>query len=81
MPLVVLSAEHTWEYKGAAGARFEQAYEPVWIAMHEALAHLSSRGVHRVVKDSPHEIQLEKPQAVIDAVEEVLQQINVGPKS
>lgn len=75
MPLVVLSAEHTWDYTEPAGVRFEQAYEPVWIAMHEALAHLSSRGVHHVVKDSPHEIQLDKPEAVIDAVDWVLNQI------
>jgi pimeloyl-ACP methyl ester carboxylesterase len=49
--------------------------------MHDALAHLSSRGIHRIIKGSGHEIQLEKPQAVIDAVGEVLRQIHGGTKS
>jgi pimeloyl-ACP methyl ester carboxylesterase len=75
MPLVVLSAENSWETP--AGAPFSQAY---WVALHEALAHLSSRGVHRIIH-SGHEIQLEKPQAVIDAVDEVLRQLHAAPKS
>jgi pimeloyl-ACP methyl ester carboxylesterase len=33
---------------------------------------LSSRGVHRVVAGAGHDIPAEKPQAVIDAVAEVL---------
>jgi hypothetical protein len=52
-----------------------------WLAQHEALARLSTLGVHRYIKDSNHEIQLEKPQAVIDAVDEVLRQLHVGSKS
>jgi len=75
MPLVVLSAENSWETP--AGAPFSQAY---WVALHEALAQLSSRGVHRIIH-SGHEIQLEKPQAVIDAVDEVLRQLHAAPKS
>jgi pimeloyl-ACP methyl ester carboxylesterase len=34
-----------------------------------------------VIEDSGHEIQLEKPQAVIDAVDEVLRQLHTGTKS
>ena len=49
--------------------------------MHEALARLSSRGVHRFIKGSGHEIQLDKPQAVIDAVDEVLRQLHNGATS
>ena len=78
MPLVVLSAENSWEtWKESSPAviRFNQAYLREWIGMHEALAHLSSRGVHRIIKGSGHEIQLQKPQAVIDAVEEVLREL------
>jgi pimeloyl-ACP methyl ester carboxylesterase len=78
MPLVVLSTEHTWE--GTAGAWFTQSYAKVWIGMHEALAHLSSRGVHRIIDGTGHEIQLDKPEAVIDAVHEVLRQPHAGPK-
>jgi hypothetical protein len=50
-------------------------HSKVWIGMHEALARLSSRGVHHYIKRSGHEIQLDKPQAVIDAVDEVLRQL------
>ncbi len=81
MPLVVLSAETTWSTNTPALARFSQSYEKVWIAMHEALAHLSSRGVHRVIKGSGHEIQLDKPEAVIDAVNEVLRELQTAAKS
>jgi len=49
--------------------------------MHEALAHLSSRGVHRIIKGSGHHIQLDKPQAVIDAVDEVLRELHSAEKS
>jgi pimeloyl-ACP methyl ester carboxylesterase len=79
MPLVVLSPEITWNYTGTpAGDRFTRSYAKVWIAMHEARAHLSSRGVHRIIKGTGHEIQLDKPQAVVDAVDEVLTQLGSG---
>jgi pimeloyl-ACP methyl ester carboxylesterase len=83
MPLVVLSTENTWNTGSGkpADVRFNQSYSKVWIAMHDALAHLSSRGVHRIIKGSGHEIQLDKPQAVIDAVDEVLRQLHAGTKS
>jgi pimeloyl-ACP methyl ester carboxylesterase len=75
-PLVVLSAEYSLgERSTPETVRFNRAYSKVWIAMHEALAHLSSRGVHRVIKGSGHQIQLDKPQEVIDAVDEVLRQL------
>ena len=76
MPLVVLTAENSWGTP--AGARFNQAY---WVALHEALAHLSSRGVHRIIAGSGHEIQLDKPQAVIEAVDEVLGRLRTGATS
>jgi hypothetical protein len=77
MPLVVLSVENTWNNNTPAGVRFNQSYSK-WITLHEALAHLSSRGVHRMIKGSGHEIQLDKPQAVIDAVDEVLREPQTG---
>jgi pimeloyl-ACP methyl ester carboxylesterase len=81
MPLRVLSIENEWSNGTPAGDRFDRSYSKVWIAMHEALAHLSSRGVHRIIKGSGHHIQLDKPQAVIDAVDEVLRQLHSGAKS
>ncbi|PYY20780.1 MAG: alpha/beta hydrolase [Acidobacteria bacterium] len=81
LPLVVLSPEITWEFSTPAEARVSPSYEKVWIAMHEALARLSSRGVHRFIKGSGHHIQLDKPQAVIDAVDEVLRERRVAAQS
>ena len=77
MPLVVLSVENTWNNNTPAGVRFNRSYSK-WIALHEALAHLSSRGVHRMIKGSGHHIQLDKPQAVINAVDEVLREPQMG---
>lgn len=75
MPLVVLSIEHPWNNDTPAGVRLDRSYSKVWNGLHEALAHLSSRGVHRIVKESGHEIHLDQPQAVIDAVDAVLGQL------
>lgn len=72
MPLVVLSIEATWGEL--------TNYNKVWIALHADLARLSSRGVHRIVKGSGHEIQLDKPDAVIDAVDEVLRLLHAGAR-
>ena len=81
MPLVVLSAENSWGNSGTPeGVWFHRSYSKVWIALHEAFAHLSSRGVHRIIKGSGHQIELDKPQAVIDAVDEVLRQLHTGAK-
>ena len=79
-PLVVLSADVGWDLRGPTGS-FWRAYRKLWFAQHEALAHLSSRGVHRVIEHSRHQIQLDKPQAVIDAVDEVLRQLHTRAKS
>ena len=80
MPLVVLTAKNTWGDTPAA-IRFTQSFLTFWLARHEALAHLSSRGIHRFVEGSGHHIQLDKPQTVIDAVEDVLRQVRAGAKS
>jgi len=81
MPLVVLSAENSFDLDTPARVRFWQAYKKDWYARQEALAHLSSRGIHRLIKGSRHHIQLDKPQAVIDAVDDVLRQLHSGGKS
>ena len=80
MPLLVLSIENAWNNGTPAGAQFNRSYSKVWTALQQSLAHLSSRGVHRIIKDSSHHIQLDKPQEVIDAVDEVLRQLHSGAK-
>ena len=83
MPLVVLSIEHPWSYDNdtPAGKRLDRSYGKIRNARHADLARLSSRGVHRVIKQSGHEIQLDQPQAVIGAVDDVLSQLRAGAKS
>ena len=41
-------------------------------SMHQEIVALSSRGEHRVVPHAGHGIQFDAPQAVIDAVDEVV---------
>jgi pimeloyl-ACP methyl ester carboxylesterase len=82
MPLIVLTAEDSWGKSGTPeSVWFHQSYSKVWIALQEGLANLSSHGVHRFIKGSGHQIELDKPQAVIDAVDEVLRQLHTGAKS
>jgi len=75
----VLTAKNTWG-NTPAEIQFTQTFQSFWLAQHEALAHLSSRGIHRFVKGSGHEIQLDQPQAVIDAVDDVLSQLRADTK-
>lgn len=44
----------------------------VVVTLHDDVAKLSTRGAHEVVPGAGHSIQLEKPQAVIDAITRVL---------
>lgn len=63
MPLIVLTAGHL--------APSLRNWSKIAYALHDEIAALSTRGEHRTV-DAGHAIQLEKPGAVIDAIEEVL---------
>ena len=45
-----------------------------WVKAHDQIAALSTVGENRVVPDSSHMIMFDQPQAVIDAIDEVLNQ-------
>jgi pimeloyl-ACP methyl ester carboxylesterase len=47
-----------------------------WNALHDQTAMLSRRGVNRVVAGTHHNIEIDQPQAIVDAVAEVLRQVN-----
>lgn len=49
--------------------------EDRWVKAHDEIASLSTVGVNRIVPDASHMIMLDQPQAVIDAVDDVLDQI------
>jgi len=77
MPLIVLSASRGEampdETPEQARARVEN-----WRTMHEEIAALSTRGERRTI-DACHEIQIDKPEAVVAAIEEVLTMVRSEP--
>ena len=73
-PLVVLTHSQ-WEMTPPYG---EIGYAS-WLAAHRQTAALSTRGRQRMVPMSRHNIQVDQPQAVIDAIDEVLEQLAPMP--
>jgi pimeloyl-ACP methyl ester carboxylesterase len=67
MPLVVMSHSIDSPARSyAALGNFETH------RLHEQTAALSTHGVHRVVPETNHNIEVEQPQAIIDAIDDVL---------
>jgi len=73
LPLLVLTAEDTGKDTGHSPRQVARAIE-IWRDLHDEQAALSDCGVNRIVRDSGHMVPLEKPQAVIEAVREVVYQ-------
>jgi pimeloyl-ACP methyl ester carboxylesterase len=71
MPLIVLTAGQSPKDPSFSEAQ-NQAWAKIWMQGHDDMAVLSSRGQNRVVQGSGHFIQFEQPQAVVDAVDEVV---------
>jgi pimeloyl-ACP methyl ester carboxylesterase len=69
-PLVVLT-HSIWDMTPPFG---EIGYAS-WVAAHRNTAALSTRGVERMVPQSRHNIQVDHPDAVIDAIAEVIDQL------
>lgn len=69
-PLIVLTHSQ-WEMTPPFG---EIGYA-AWVSAHRQTAALSTRGTQRMVPMSRHNIQIDQPQAVIDAVAEVLDRL------
>ena len=69
LPLTVLTASRTVDAIG-----------PQWLRLHQELATLSSRGVQCTVADSGHYVQLDRPQAVIGAITNMLAQARAMPR-
>jgi pimeloyl-ACP methyl ester carboxylesterase len=73
MPLIVLTRS---DYKKGAPpeitARDLAGMKKVWVAMHDEMTALSTAGEHRTIADAGHNIQFDQPQAVIDAVNDVV---------
>ena len=79
MPLIVLTKSAGPPPKNPLPpeqiAHREARYK-MWVNLHAEVAKLSTRGVHEIVPGSGHAIQLEKPEAVNDAVIRMLTMIS-----
>lgn len=83
MPLIVLTSGYTAQemyaelppaLQSQLTIEVVQAEVEAWDAMQEELAGLSTRGKRMVVRESGHNIQLDAPQVIIDAIREALEQ-------
>lgn len=70
LPMVVLTRDKA-PRPGFSDADVSAHYA-VWTQIHDELAGLSQKGVRRMIPGAGHYIQNDKPQAVIDAVNEVV---------
>ncbi|MGA0601470.1 alpha/beta hydrolase [Caulobacter sp. KR2-114] len=73
MPLIVLTAAGNALPRPGESAAEAAARHQAWRAMHDEIAALSARGERRLV-DAGHGIPLERPEAVVTAVAQVLAQ-------
>jgi pimeloyl-ACP methyl ester carboxylesterase len=71
MPLIVLTAG---KLALSATESATPAQLAAWTTMHDEIAALSSRGVRRTI-ECGHNIQVEQPRAVIEAIEEVVRMV------
>lgn len=76
-PLIVLTAAGNALPRPGETAADAEARHHVWRAMHDEIAALSTRGERRTV-DAGHAIPLERPDAVVEAVEAVLSRVAAG---
>jgi pimeloyl-ACP methyl ester carboxylesterase len=77
LPLIVLTAGKKRAVRPGEAAAAAEARHEVWRTMHEEIAALSTRGQRRTV-DAGHGIPIEKPEVVVDAIEEVLTLASAG---
>lgn len=70
LPMIVLTAKGTGRTPGMPQEE-QDSMSKVWSQMHDEAAAISTRGERRLI-DSGHNIQREKPEAVVAAVNEVV---------
>ncbi|HEY3618016.1 MAG TPA: alpha/beta hydrolase [Candidatus Sulfotelmatobacter sp.] len=73
MPLVVLSHDPN-KPSADLPADIAKPTNDAWEKMQEELAHLSTRGTQTVAKNSAHYIQIDRPDVVIEAIRDVVEQ-------
>lgn len=73
LPLIVLASSPRTKLRPDETQEHMEAANRVHLFLFDRMALQSSRGVVRVVPDSGHNIQMDRPDAVIAAIQEVLQ--------
>ena len=73
LPLIVLSRA-PFALQPNETQEMRDAKNQLWMELHDDLARLSTRGINQVVPGAGHYIQFDRPEAVVDAVFEVLDQ-------
>lgn len=73
-PLLVLTAGVTPKIPGATPEQLNR-FGQAWYEMHNEIAALSTRGRQRIVPGASHYIQGDNPEAVVEAVSEVLSEV------
>lgn len=80
LPVIVLTqAPDVAPLRNWETAALRKARGAMWQNLHAGLAAGSARGVHRVIADSDHSIQLSQPDAVVAAIIEVLDKVRHAP--
>lgn len=80
LPLVYLTrGVSPFLVPGKPQGELNKATERDVAASHLEIARLSNRGTHRIVAGAGHSIHVDKPQAVIAAIREVLAQVGAAP--
>ncbi len=77
MPLIALTAGKNAAARPGEALAAAEARSEVWRTMHDEIAALSTRGERRTI-DAGHMIPIERPEAVIAAIEEVLALARAG---
>ena len=63
---------------GRAPADLAKSTNDAWEKMQEELSHLSTRGTQKIAKNSGHYIQIDRPDDVIEAVRNIVEQARVA---
>lgn len=76
LPLIVLTADGTYAANPAAA---RAAIDQLWRALHQEIAGRSTRGAERLVTGSSHLMMLDRPDAIAQAITEVIAESRGGP--
>jgi pimeloyl-ACP methyl ester carboxylesterase len=74
LPLIVLTAPNK-QRADDLPAGLNDKFNQIWVELQEELAQLSSNSSHIITEESGHFIQHDQPDLVVDAIEQVVQQV------